>query len=152
MERLFETCKKYILPDDTLVEDGKRNHPFRISARPVSLCASLLWMRLRDLGRAMSIVKFSEKVGVSRSTIIGVNKQLDSSDISKAKRSESKTKKLKAKSRPKAKPQTEAKRSESETKKPKARSQPKAKPQPKRKLDKTRRELNKEIRKTVRQL
>ena len=65
--RLFETCKKYILPDYTLVEDGKRSHSFRISARPVSLCASLLWMRVRDLGIAMSMVKFSEKVGVSRS-------------------------------------------------------------------------------------
>ena len=83
LERLFETCKKYILPDDTLVEDGKRSHPFRILARPVSLCASLLWMRVRDLGIAMSMVKFPEKVGVPRSTIIGVNKQLDSGDISK---------------------------------------------------------------------
>ena len=44
---------------------------------------------------------------------------------------------------------SKAKRSESKTKKPKARSQPKAKPQPRRKLHKTRRELTKEIRKTV---
>ncbi len=42
---LLRTCERYMIPDDTVIGSGKRSHPFRISARPVSLCASLLWMR-----------------------------------------------------------------------------------------------------------
>ena len=209
LERLFETCKKYILPDNTSVEKGGRRHSFRISARPEGLCATLLWMRVKDQRIAMSMVKFSEKVSVPRSTIIGVSKQLDTGDISKAKRAkpqskpkpkveskpkpqskpkpkveskpkpqskpkpkvESKPKpqskpKPKVESKPKPqskpKPKVESKPKPQSKPKPKVESKPKpqsnpkprpqSKPKPKRKLDKTRRELNKEIRKTVREL
>ena len=42
LEKLLETCEKYLLPDDT-VEEGKRKHPFQVSARPKGLCAEFLW-------------------------------------------------------------------------------------------------------------
>ena len=40
--KLFEMCETYILPNKTLVKEGKRRHPFRVSARPKGLCAALL--------------------------------------------------------------------------------------------------------------
>ena len=43
LERLLKTCETYMLPDNILVEEGKRKHPFRVSARPEGLCAALLW-------------------------------------------------------------------------------------------------------------
>ena len=121
---LLRTCERYMIPDDTVMGSGKRSHPFRISARPVSLCASLLWMKVRDLGIAMSMAKFSKRVGVSRSTIIGVNKQLNPVDLPKSELKESKQAKLKLRASLKER----------------------------RKLDKTMQKVNKEIRKTVQKL
>ncbi len=120
---LLTETKKYILPHDASVEKGKRKHPVRVSARPEGLCAAVLWMRVRVLDLPMSMTEFSKRIGVSRPTIIGASKQLDGYETIQARRP----------GRPrKASPQSE--------------------PKPKRKLNKTRRELNKDIRKTVRKL
>jgi hypothetical protein len=43
LEKLFGTCETYILPDNTLIKEGNRKHPFRVSARPKGLCVALLW-------------------------------------------------------------------------------------------------------------
>ncbi len=77
LEKLLETCEKYILPDDTLVEEGKRKHPFRVSARPKGICAALLWKEVLVHGLPITMAGFSRKNSVPRTTIIGAFKQLD---------------------------------------------------------------------------
>ena len=144
LEILLQTCKKYMIPDDTVIGNNKRSRPFRISARPASLCASSLWTRVRNLGIAMTITEFTKKVGISRSTIIEVNKQLDPGDIPSVELKENKQEKLKKKAylkerqklrRTYLKERQKAKQAELKEK---------------RKLDKTKRKLNQEIRKAIR--
>ena len=62
LEKLFEMCKKYILPDDTLVKKGKRRHPFRVSARPKGLCAALLWKEVLAHKIPITMAGFSRKI------------------------------------------------------------------------------------------
>ena len=77
LEKLFETCETYILPDNTLVKEGKRKHPFRVSARPEGLCTALLWKEVLVHKLPITMARFSRKISVPRTTIIGVFKQLD---------------------------------------------------------------------------
>ena len=105
------------------MEKGKRKHPFKISVRPKGLCTAVLWEKVRILGIKMSMAEFFKRVGVSRSTIIGVNKQLGTSDISEAKPKP----KVKVGSKPKPEPKV----------RPKTKSETQSKTL-KQKLDKTR--------------
>ena len=77
LEKLLETCEKYILPDDTLINEGKRKHPFRVSASPKGLCAALLWKEVLVHKIPITMAGFSRKISVPRTTIIGAFKQLD---------------------------------------------------------------------------
>ncbi len=81
LERLIEMCETYILPDDTLVEEGKRRHPFRISARPEGLCAALLWRESLIHKLPLTMARFSREINVPRTTIMGAFKQLDDYDV-----------------------------------------------------------------------
>ena len=76
LEKLFETCETYILPDDTLIKEGKRKHPFRVSARPEGLCAALLWKEVLVHKLPITMAGFSRKISVPRTTIIGAFEQL----------------------------------------------------------------------------
>ena len=64
LEKLLETCKKYILPDDTLIKEGTRKHPFRVSARPKGLCAALLWKEVLVHKIPITMAGFSRKISV----------------------------------------------------------------------------------------
>ncbi len=77
LEKLFKTCETYILPDGALVKEGKRRHPFRVSARPKGLCAALLWREVLVHKLPITMAGFSRKISVPRTTIIGAFKQLD---------------------------------------------------------------------------
>ncbi len=77
LEKLFETCETYILPDGTLVKEGKRKHPFRVSARPEGICAALLWREVLVHKLPITMAGFSREISVPRTTIIGAFKQLD---------------------------------------------------------------------------
>ena len=77
LERLLKTCETYMLPDDTLVEEGKRKHPFRVSARPEGLCAALLWREALVHKLPLTMTGFSREIDVPRTTIVGAFKQLD---------------------------------------------------------------------------
>ena len=81
MERLIEMCETYMLPDDTLVEEGKRRHPFRISAHPEGLCAALLGRESLIHKLPLTMARFSREINVPRTTIMGVFKQLDDYDV-----------------------------------------------------------------------
>ena len=70
-------CETYILPDDTPVEKGKRKRLFRVSARPKGLCAVLLWREVLIRKLPLNMTEFSKKIGVDRTTILCVFKQLD---------------------------------------------------------------------------
>ncbi len=77
LEKLLETCETYILPDGTPIKEGKRKHPFRVSARPEGLCAALLWRETLVHKLPITMAGFSRKIGVPRTTILGAFKQLD---------------------------------------------------------------------------
>ena len=77
LTELCDICKKYISPDNTPVEEGKRRQPFLIKCRTCSLCAAVLWERVRFLGSPMSTSEFSERCGVSVDLVTNVSKQLD---------------------------------------------------------------------------
>ncbi len=77
LEKLLETCETYILPDDTLVKEGRRRHPLRVSARPKGLCAVLLGKEVLVHKLPITMAGFSRKISVPRTTIIGAFKQLD---------------------------------------------------------------------------
>ncbi len=81
LEKLLKTCEKYILPDGTLVEEGKRKHSFRVSARPKGLCAALLWKEVLVHRQPITMAGFSRKMSVPRTTIIGAFKQLDDYNV-----------------------------------------------------------------------
>ncbi len=80
LDRLLETCELYILPDDTVVEEGKRKHYFRVSSRPEGLCAALIWREMLIHNSQLNMSGFSRKIGVKRSTILAAFGQLDDYD------------------------------------------------------------------------
>ncbi len=80
LNRLLETCESYILPDDTVVEEGKRKHYFRVSSRPEGLCAALIWREMLIRNSQLNMSGFSRKIGVKRSTILAAFGQLDDYD------------------------------------------------------------------------
>ncbi len=65
LEKLSKTCEKYMLSGNKPVREGGRRRSFRISARPKGLCA------------ALNMTEFSKKIGVDRTTILCMFKQLD---------------------------------------------------------------------------
>ncbi len=77
LEKLFETCEKYMLSSDTPVRKGGRRRSFRISARPRGLCATLLWREVLIRKLPLNITDFSKRIGVPRTTVLCVFKQLD---------------------------------------------------------------------------
>ncbi len=58
LDNILTKCKKYILPNE---ERGKGKGPLRISVRIKSLCAVMLWEKVKELKIKMSMVKFSER-------------------------------------------------------------------------------------------
>ena len=68
LEKLFETCETYILPDDTLIKEGKRKHPFQVSARPEGLCAALLRKEVLVHKLSITMAGFLRKISVLRTT------------------------------------------------------------------------------------
>ena len=80
LDRLLETCESYILPDDTVVEEGKRKHYFRVSARPEGLCAALIWREMLIHNSQLTMSGFSRKIDVKRVTILATFKQSDDYD------------------------------------------------------------------------
>ncbi len=81
MEKLSKMCETYMLPNDASVRKGSRRHPLRISARPKGLCAALLWREVLIHKLPLTMAGFSRKIGVPRTTILGVFKQLDDYSI-----------------------------------------------------------------------
>ena len=77
LNKLLETCESYILPDDVVVEEGKRKRLFRVSARPEGLCAALIWRELLNHNLQFTMSGFSKKRDVKRVTILAAFKQLD---------------------------------------------------------------------------
>ncbi len=77
LKELCDICKKYISPNNTPVEEGNRRQPFSIRCRTRSLCAAVLWERVRFLRFSMSISEFSERCGVSVDLVTNVSKHLD---------------------------------------------------------------------------
>ena len=75
--KLFKTCKTYMLSSDTPVRKGGRRRSFRISARPRGLCATLLWREVLICKLPLNITEFSKRIGVPRTTVLCVFKQLD---------------------------------------------------------------------------
>ncbi len=75
--KLFKTCKTYMLSSDTPVSKGGRRRSFRISARPRGLCATLLWREVLIRKLPLNITDFSKRIGVPRTTVLCVFKQLD---------------------------------------------------------------------------
>ncbi len=80
LDRLLETCESYVLPNDTVVKEGKRKHPFRVSARPEGLCAVLIWREVLIQNLQFTMSEFSRKIDVKRVTILAAFKQLDDYD------------------------------------------------------------------------
>ncbi len=70
LEKRSKTC-------DTPVRKGGRRRSFRISARPRGLCATLLWREVLIRKLPLNITEFSKKIGVPRTTVLCVFKQLD---------------------------------------------------------------------------
>ncbi len=68
-KELFDECKKYILPNDRPKEDGKHRPSFSIKCRTHSLCAAVLWKKVKSL-YPMTITEFSKKCSISKPTII----------------------------------------------------------------------------------
>ncbi len=66
-----------MLSSDTPVRKGGRRHSFRISVRPRGLCATLLWREVSIRKLPLNITEFSKKIGVPRTTVLCVFKQLD---------------------------------------------------------------------------
>ena len=64
LDRLLETCESYILPDDAVVEEGKKKHYFRISSRPEGLCAALIWREMLIHYSQLTMSEFSRKINV----------------------------------------------------------------------------------------
>ena len=81
LEKLLETCETHILSDDTPIKEGKRKHPFRVSARPEGLCAALLWKEVLVHKQPITMAGFLRKISVLRTTIIGAFKQLDDYNV-----------------------------------------------------------------------
>ena len=77
LEKLSKTCEKYMLSGNEPVREGGRRRSFRISARPKSLCATLLWREVLIRKLPLNITELSKKIGVDRTTILCVFKQLD---------------------------------------------------------------------------
>ena len=73
LDNILAECKKYILPNK---EKGKGEGPLRISVRIKSLCAVMLWEKVKELKIKMSMVRFSEKCRVDRSMIFRVCKKI----------------------------------------------------------------------------
>jgi hypothetical protein len=81
-DELLRVYKTYVLTDN---DKGNRN--FRISARPEGLCAALLWRYLQMNKVFMTMLEFSERVKVDRTTISYIFKRLDDyKDFSVSKR------------------------------------------------------------------
>ena len=81
-DELLRVYKTYVLTDN---DRGNRN--FRISARPEGLCAALLWRYLQMNKVFMTMLEFSERVKVDRTTISYIFKRLDDyKDFSVSKR------------------------------------------------------------------
>ncbi len=77
LDRLLCAYEPYVLPDDTMVEEGKRKHLFRISARPEGLCAALIWREILIQKLHFTMSGFSKKNDVKRVTILAAFRQLD---------------------------------------------------------------------------
>ena len=77
LEKLSNTCEKYMLSSNTPVRKGGRRRSFRISARPRGLCATLLWREVLIRKLPLNITEFLRKIGVPRTTVLCVFKQLD---------------------------------------------------------------------------
>ena len=77
LEKLSETCETYMLSSDTPVRKGGRRRSFRISARPRGLCATLLWREVLIRKLPLNLTDFSKRIGVPRTTILCVFKQLN---------------------------------------------------------------------------
>ena len=74
---LCDICEKYLMPSDQPKEDGKQRAPFSIRCRTRSLCAAVLWEKVKELKLPMSMSEFSRKCAVSKGTITRTCKQLD---------------------------------------------------------------------------
>ena len=66
-----------MLSSNTPVRKGGRRRSFRISARPRGLCATLLWREVLIRKLPLNITDFSKRIGVPRTTVLCVFKQLD---------------------------------------------------------------------------
>ncbi len=74
LDNILDECKKiYILPSE---ERCKGDGSLRIKVRIKSLCAVMIWEKVKELKIKMSMVKFSKKCGVARSMIFEVYKKL----------------------------------------------------------------------------
>ncbi len=72
LDELMRVFRTYVLTGD---DRGNRN--FRISARPEGLCAALLWRELLIRKVPMTMLEFSKRIKVDRTTISCVFKRLD---------------------------------------------------------------------------
>ena len=77
LEKLSKTCEKYMLSGNEPVRERGRRCSFRISVRPKGLCAALLWREVLIRKLSLNMTEFSKKIGVDRTTILCVFKQLD---------------------------------------------------------------------------
>ncbi len=73
---LYHTCVEYIAPDNMLTKKGRKRH-FVIGCQNRSLCAAVLWKKVKSLGLQMTIDEFSNRCGVSKATNINVYNQLN---------------------------------------------------------------------------
>ncbi len=69
---ILKVYKTYVLTDN---DRGNRN--FRISARPEGLCAALLWRELQIMKVPMTMLEFSRRIRVDRTSVYCVFKRLD---------------------------------------------------------------------------
>ncbi len=77
-EELCKVCNEYKLPVNHIKKKVKRGSPIRCQTR--SLCASVLWEKVRSL-YSMSMSEVAKKVGVSKPTIINTCNKMRQIDL-----------------------------------------------------------------------
>ena len=78
-EELCQVCNEYKLPEGHPWKKVKRGSP--IHCRTHSLCAAVLWEKVKSLFPAIPMVKFAKKVGVSKPTITNTRKKMNQIDL-----------------------------------------------------------------------
>ena len=78
-EELCQVCNKYKLPEGHLWKKAKRGSPIRCQTR--SLCAAVLWEKVKSLYPTISMAEFAKRVGVSKPTIINTCKKMRQIDL-----------------------------------------------------------------------